>query len=910
VTRKLYSSFWTWFCLTAVLLGLYYSPLLFCGREYYASDHTFYFEPFTRVIAEAYRQGHLPLWNPYCYAGMPQLANPSPGIFYVPNFLFVWLPYSQALALIMLIQQLAAFVGGFLLVESLGWGVAAAAFCGLLMALNGYMMSLSANYSLPGSACWAVIAMYALLAISRPGLKRAARCGFVVLCALAVHWTIMAGRPEVFVAMLALLGTTAGFLLLGWLKPFGGLPAPLAEVAGADADNNTGVVGDTGWRTRIAPFAWQIGAMVLGILLSAIIILPVYEWSKLSPRANGLALEHVFNWSSNWYDLLCMLCPQPLGDLQQPTSHFMKLVASRPSHYPFLPSALIGPVAVSFALLGLGDKTFKERFLVFGGFCISLVLAIGKYGPVSSIVLKAVPFLSVLRYPCKLLIVVIFFAAVAGSRGIFALGEDRVRNWQKRSLTAFWLVLLAVAATFTLASRFVAAHLTNFPKALPPALVHDLGISLLVTSCIGLVVCAAIIFKDSLKISAQHLALLMVLLLTASIFVPAMKYAPKTVATGYYAKKSGLHERLKEIEPRIHDPIASRFLPLYFDPLKVASGYVPRYPNQVGEPFMQYTRELCLPNTAIDQKLRVGFGYESSENQDYRQLFLKTLHISNVDKKDMSDCELARFCLITGTRFVSTQVVCPKGPVNLLNSNGFKLVHQDIPLNYRIYEVLVSKPRAFFSTNYRTIAKQDEVVKAVMAPVDDPAGAELAKNVLVELDVKTDISTDPLNFGDNADSRANAVLSGARAGATIPKFAKEAVANVPEDKMAEAGAKTAVSFLRDEPEHLSLSANVPESGFFVLNDRFYPGWHAVVDTRPVPMYRANGFMRAVYLEKGAHLIDFNYEPESLRNGFYLSLLATFILLVCALVWLRQSAWNFVQYLSTGKWPQEVSDHLG
>ncbi len=153
---------------------------------------------------------------------------------------------------------------------------------------------------------------------------------------------------------------------------------------------------------------------------------------------------------------------------------------------------------------------------------------------------------------------------------------------------------------------------------------------------------------------------------------------------------------------------------------------------------------------------------------------------------------------------------------------------------------------------------------------------------------------DPLNFSDRSQGRARQALGGIEQ--PHPTFSNMAVVSIDPSKTA----PPKVAFLRDDPEQVSLSVNTPADGFLILNDRFYPGWHAVVDTQPVVMYRANAFMRAVYLGKGSHLVEFNYEPESLRNGFYLAAIALIFIMFLLAVYLRQPAAALVNYLSTGK----------
>jgi hypothetical protein len=60
-----------------------------------------------------------------------------------------------------------------------------------------------------------------------------------------------------------------------------------------------------------------------------------------------------------------------------------------------------------------------------------------------------------------------------------------------------------------------------------------------------------------------------------------------------------------------------------------------------------------------------------------------------------------------------------------------------------------------------------------------------------------------------------------------------------------------------------IEAVAPSRSLLVLDDTWYPGWKAFVDGRPEPIYRANVWFRGVFLEKGAHSVDFVYRPTHL-----------------------------------------------
>jgi hypothetical protein len=839
----------------ALLLAAYYFPQLVQGRQYFISDHTYFFEPFAEFIAQGWASQRLPLWNPYIYCGSPQLANPSPGIFYLPNILFGFFPYSKALALILLFHQLVAYLGGYYLSRLMRFSGTASCFVGLTVALSGYFFSLPANYTLPATFAWGMLAFYGLYSIKRSygekiagtisGANQLVYLGYVALSALFVHFMLMAGRPEIYVPF---------FVIFAFL-----IAITIAR----------------GRRSALPVVVWQIVAIVLGVLLSMVMLLPVAEWTRLSPRSTGLDFNQIFNWSSNWYDYLGLLLNQPLGDLQQPHTTFGGLVASRAAYYPFLPSAYIGPVAIALVFYGLCDRTFKPRFLIFAAALVAVLLAMGKYGPLSLLVLKVVPFFTVLRYPVKLLIFVILFLAILAGRGLHALEEGQ-RSVVARNLNlTLWLTGIAIGALF----YFAAPALHGLAPLYPAAFYVALSKPIAAMSSIGLLVTAFISWPN-LKIEKGSFSLVILAALVGSLAVPAFQCKQKTASNDYFNKNGFLVQRLKSYNQQLKPGLNGAVLPprvitVYFDPLKMPPSYEKTKKFAAGEAYMSYCREMLLPNTSLNVGQPITFGYESAETKDFRSTYMKTLHASSIDRAGATDKELAKFLKLTSTAYVASHIIGSgkKGPVRLLNPQFFKVLEEDETHNLRLYQVIDSLPRAYVASSWQRAEQKkilDEITKADVSDCFRQSGT------FVEADTRLENKAEI--------ERPEAAVS---------------PGELPLPQNESAGGKSEVKILQDNPEHVALSVQCEKEGLMVLCDRFYPGWYATIDSVPATIYRANGFMKSVYLAKGSHLVEFDYRPDSLRYGFYLAAFALVSLLIIFFFFIKAQLKMLFNFLTTG-----------
>ncbi len=73
-----------------------------------------------------------------------------------------------------------------------------------------------------------------------------------------------------------------------------------------------------------------------------------------------------------------------------------------------------------------------------------------------------------------------------------------------------------------------------------------------------------------------------------------------------------------------------------------------------------------------------------------------------------------------------------------------------------------------------------------------------------------------------------------------------------------------------EPDEVRIEASLPQPGFLLLLDTYFPGWFASVNGQPTRIYRADYNFKAVSLPAGKSTIRFTYQPKSLRIGLALS----------------------------------------
>lgn len=83
-----------------------------------------------------------------------------------------------------------------------------------------------------------------------------------------------------------------------------------------------------------------------------------------------------------------------------------------------------------------------------------------------------------------------------------------------------------------------------------------------------------------------------------------------------------------------------------------------------------------------------------------------------------------------------------------------------------------------------------------------------------------------------------------------------------------------------KPNKLTYESNSTSDELVVFSEIYYPkGWKVTIDGQDADHFRANYILRAMYLPKGKHTIEFSFEPKSFYTGNKIALAGSILLLL-------------------------------
>src|SRR5438045_6490598 len=179
---------------------LYFLPALLQGRVLCPDDDLLQNVPFRVAAAQIMRSGHLPLWNPYIFSGMPLLATAQVGILYPLNWSYLFFSPAAATNLMVISTYMVAGLGAYLYARRIGASVIGAAITGLAWQLSGAAIGQISHINIAQTSA---ILPWVLWSLERYAANGTFKRGALVSLIIAIQF--FAGHQQTFVNSLLLV---------------------------------------------------------------------------------------------------------------------------------------------------------------------------------------------------------------------------------------------------------------------------------------------------------------------------------------------------------------------------------------------------------------------------------------------------------------------------------------------------------------------------------------------------------------------------------------------------------------------------------------------------------------------------------------------------------------------------------
>lgn len=385
---------WKGVALYAGITVLFFHRILL-GEAWLWEDMMYFSYPVRVFAASSMALGHIPLWNPYTFSGMPFLADIQTTVLYIPcialalfvrdgTLSFYWLE------LMVIAHYVLAGWAMYLLASSLDLKRAPALFAGAAYMLSGFMIAHAIHQQIITMVAWFPLVMMLFRAALAGGSSRAA-----FLCALVLGHSTLAGYPQLSLYFHVFLFAYFLFLLVDTYRGKALFSRPaLMLVARA--------------------------GMIVGLALAvaALQLLPTAELAGLSVRAQ-ITYEKSTEGSLALGQLLTLFIPKLFGSAGAAGSTYWG-----PGTYWYFWETCIYtgvlPLLLAVTTLPLVRRTPHALFL-WGVVLCSLMFALGNNFFFHKLVLDYVPGFSTFRDPARAGVFFSLAVALLAAFGLQAL---------------------------------------------------------------------------------------------------------------------------------------------------------------------------------------------------------------------------------------------------------------------------------------------------------------------------------------------------------------------------------------------------------------------------------------------------------------------------------------------------------
>jgi hypothetical protein len=423
-----------WAGLGAAVLALLW-PLGLTNRILAGVDAFTYFEPYWTYRNAVLSTGHLPLWNPYLFFGVPFLGNPQAAVLYPLHWPLVWAPAERALiwSALLHIWLAAGFTYTFarrsFAMERLGAWLA-----GLLYGLGGFALARVENINQLNAMAWLPAMLWLYDETRRSwSWRQGLRWGTGLIVAIALQF--LAGHTQT--AFVNMVG-------LGLYAVYAPAPRALARIVSHGRRSDTTPPKRADATRGPSPFRsppqgreamralLPLLAVIPAVLLVAAQLLPSLELNQLGLRTQGLPFRQAVSFSLRPRLLLQTFLPPLGGGLAEAfaTEGYAEFVAYIGITGLILASLAVARLARSRSGARKTDAVGDDEgsAAARGGSMVFLALSgvflgLGAYNPVYYVLWRVIPGFSLFRAPVRWLELTALGLAVLAGVGLTIVGR-------------------------------------------------------------------------------------------------------------------------------------------------------------------------------------------------------------------------------------------------------------------------------------------------------------------------------------------------------------------------------------------------------------------------------------------------------------------------------------------------------
>lgn len=640
-------------------------------------------------------------------------------------------------------------------------------------------------------------------------------------------WAPLAGISTALVV-------TTGEPVLGAILLLGLLALP------GVGEGNVAATGARGARRLAAPLAV---AGLIAALVASIQILPLIELVSLSARGGEVARDEALKWSLPPAALVESFAPRLWGDPSRAAADAYWGSGLFETSLPFFPSIHLGLAVILLAAIGVAGRR-RGGLRIAGVGLAGILLALGRHTPVHALLAGWIPGLAQSRYPVKWFLLASWCAALLAAEGFDRLlsrdGKDRRPASVRSHPAEIAVAASAVAAGLALlAGPAIAASALRALLSIPPR-IADGVVAAGITPRVG----------GALALSGAATLILLFVARSGAFAEPRRAIIALAVAAlPLYFATDHLNPRAPRSVVFGRSPLLATMAPPGGPPRRLFG-----YPRPRGFAYRQPTEaEAAAADLPADslawgmrwdtRTLRFNAPWLEGVSGAFDQGAGSLLGVepgASVARRLRESIPIAE--RLNFLRAASAGWVLAYGPVDdgRLEAAGGLPGESNVPVI--LYRLPGAVARASVIGRAAMVGSEMEAVGAIGAGAADPA-------LVVLLDRPQGGGASLPGGGDPREGG-----EGSAGSAVIEE---------------------------DRPNLVRVRVRALRPGWLVLTDTWAPGWSASIGGEAAEIFRANGMFRAVRVGAGEQIVEFRYQPGSVRRGAIGSLLGLLAALLLA-----------------------------